>query len=112
MTPEDHELQEDQLVCDNCNGTGCVPSEFSPTELAMRCPKCQGDGWVDWISNITGKPIRNLYGSSSSMSSGTSGTDIICDQMAQDLANKIDKDILDTIISKTEQKINHKEVFF
>lgn len=110
MKPENHELQENELVCDKCNGTGCIPSEFSPSELASRCPKCQGDGWVDWISNITGKPIRYMYGSSS-MSSGTSGTDIICDQMAKEISDQIDKDILETIITQAEQKVNHKEVF-
>lgn len=114
IQPERNELEEDQLVCDKCNGTGCVPSEFSPHELASICQKCQGDGWVDWISNITGKPPRYLYSSSStSMSlSGTSGCGVptfIADKMAQDLADKIDKDILKTLV---EQKTNHKEVFF
>lgn len=111
-TAENHELEEDQMVCDQCNGTGCIPSEFSPQELACRCPKCQGDGWVDWISNITGKPPRYLYSSSGTSMSSTSGTGIpnfIADKMAQELADKIDKEILATLV---EQKTNHKEVFF
>lgn len=112
IQPERNELKENQLVCDKCNGTGCVPSEVNPHEMASICQKCQGDGWVDWISNITGKPPRYLYSSSStSMSlSGTSGIPtFIADKMAQDLADKIDKDILKTLV---EQKTNHKEVFF
>lgn len=110
--PERNELKEDQLVCDKCNGTGCVPSETNPHEMASICQKCQGDGWVDWISNITGKPPRYLYSSSGTSMSSSSASGIpnfIVDKMAEDLAKKIDKEILTGVV---EQKSNYKEVFF
>jgi len=119
MQPERNELEEDQFICDKCNGTGCVPSEINPHEMASICQKCQGDGWVDWISNITGKPPRYLYtsagtsmSSSSAYGASTSGYGVpnfIVDKMAEDLAKKIDEEILKVVV---EQKINHKEVFF
>ena len=105
MKEGQHELQEDELVCDKCNGTGCIPSELNPNELASLCPKCQGDGYVDWISNITGKPDRYSCGSSSVSMSSTSGYGMafIADQMAQDLADKIDKEILESVITEANQ---------
>jgi RecJ-like exonuclease len=109
--PERNELKEDQIVCDKCNGTGCVPSEFSPHELASVCQKCQGDGWVDWISNITGKPPRHIYSSSGTSISNVVGgiPNCVVNKMAEELASKIDKEILAVYM---EQKTNHKGVFF
>lgn len=45
-----------EVICDKCNGTGCL------AELQLRgivrhdeCPKCEGDGKLDWIDNVMGK---------------------------------------------------------
>ena len=114
MKSNPHKLQEGETLCDKCNGTGCISSELNPNGLASCCSKCQGDGYVDWISNITGKPPKHIYGSSSVSMSSTSGFNIpsfIADQMAQDLADKIDKEILKTVITEAKPKLNQKEIF-
>ena len=46
-------LGESELLCDKCKGKGVVSSSDTLSQLARVCPKCQGDGKVDWISNIT-----------------------------------------------------------
>ena len=63
------EIDEDagEILCDVCEGRGCVASEYDPN-LSSVCWKCQGDGKLDWLSFITGKPVKM-----SASSSGTSG---------------------------------------
>ena len=81
------------------------------------CQKCQGVGKVDWIENIVGKKPPMFHGSSSSSisSGGTFAklkSDIdnsfnipqhIIDSAAQRLANEIDKEILESLRSHSEQ---------
>lgn len=61
---ERNELKEDELICDKCNGTGCIPSKINPNEIASMCSKCQGTGKVDWIENIMGKAPTYFAGTS------------------------------------------------
>ncbi len=44
-------LEEGEYICSQCNGTG----NLSNTPIFGTCPKCSGDGKVDWIENIVGK---------------------------------------------------------
>ena len=61
ITEEDS--KEGEVVCNKCEGGGSWPSLFMKEEQAQyyRCPKCQGDGKLDWIYNATGKPKINPY---------------------------------------------------
>lgn len=98
-----------ELLCDECGGRGCLPPEINDiSTLQSVCWKCQGDGKVDWVSHITGKPPRRMFGFSSSSFStyaaGTSGShshvhDDIVDALAQNLAKKIDEEIMDNLLN-------------
>jgi len=67
------DIQDGEFLCDKCEGIGTIPYESSgyvqsqnaSWEVAVVCPKCQGDKKVDWVSNITGKPQRYFPGDSS-----------------------------------------------
>jgi len=118
------ELKEGELLCDQCEGRGTIPEKDDPFMLARMCEKCQGDGKVDWIENIMGKAPRQNYSTSGSSSmsstftmSGMNGTsfaskpDLNClisddalNKMGQVIADKIDKDILESIRGELEQK--------
>ena len=70
------EIDEDagEILCDVCEGRGSIPDEYNPNFSSI-CWKCQGDGKVDWLSHITGKPVKESYGSSCCVeTSGTSGS--------------------------------------
>lgn len=109
-----------EILCDECNGKGSVPSSPNKNYRVYRelCWKCQGDGKVDWVSNATGKPEKKLKGifSSSSVSSmsSTSGpanniyNDMI-DSLAQNMAAEIDKEILDSLNKQSNKHINDRE---
>jgi len=63
-------MNDGEMVCDKCEGRGVTYTKPLRTSIANICSKCQGDGIVDWISNITGKPERIATASSSSWSAG------------------------------------------
>ena len=49
---EDEFEEEDETVeCFKCKGHGHIPTEFS-VMLFDPCPKCQGEGEVDWTKNL------------------------------------------------------------
>ena len=109
LKPELPEIDESlgELLCDECGGRGCTPYVDEQT-IQTICWKCQGDGKVDWVSHITGKPQRPMFGFSSSSSMSSMGTystsggpynihDDAIDAMAQALAKKIDEEILESI---------------
>ncbi len=50
-------LEEWEMLCDMCKGSGDDPSSKTFTTI---CPKCQGAGKVDWLENILGKNLRRL----------------------------------------------------
>jgi DnaJ-class molecular chaperone len=47
-----HELQEGEVVCDKCGGSG-VDRIIKGTVLG--CLKCKGDGFLDWVEKVVGK---------------------------------------------------------
>ncbi len=55
------DIDETEMICDKCNGKGVISLELTSTISTSVCPKCQGDGKVDWISNIMGKPTRTSH---------------------------------------------------
>ena len=108
------EINEDEgeILCNECGGRGSIPikreEEFGG--LTSRCQKCQGEGKLDWVSYIMGKPKPAEFSFSSSSTSSWSGSSggvngsspVIkkaVDAMAKKLAEDIDKEILDTLIN-------------
>lgn len=119
-TSENLKLKEGEMICDKCEGKGGASHAHPSSDLNspnwVRCQKCQGKGKVDWVENIVGKKPEFDHGSSSSsMSSGgtfaisgTSGNPFnipqnVLDGAAQQIANEIDKEILESLRSHSEQ---------
>ena len=69
------EISEGEEVCPDCEGKGMKnvlkdrPAQFSSRRI---CQKCNGDGKLDWIEMVMGKPPLSVSGSTSSMSSSYS----------------------------------------
>jgi len=72
-------LEEGEIICDRCNGTGDAGDNQFPgawRSWEPTCNKCWGAGKLNWIENVFGKdhPV-NISGTSGTMGySGTSGT--------------------------------------
>lgn len=48
-----------QEKCLSCKGSGIIDVD---KELAKMCPACMGNGYTDWVSNMTGvKPISKIF---------------------------------------------------
>lgn len=47
------ELEEGEVICPRCNGTGYDPNQgtYWPKQY---CKKCRGNKKIDWIENIVG----------------------------------------------------------
>ena len=58
MRITENDLEEGEVICTRCEGGGSWPQKFLEEEKAAyyRCPKCHGDGKLDWIHGVTGKP--------------------------------------------------------
>jgi hypothetical protein len=49
-------LYPGEVECDRCDGTGFRPPKSEDGETFARiCPKCCGEGKLDWLENICGK---------------------------------------------------------
>lgn len=46
-------LEEGEVFCDRCNGTGIVDN--TKGSGTYNCRKCLGTGKLDWIENVVGK---------------------------------------------------------
>jgi len=88
-------LEEGEMICDKCEGSGTSWIYTTP------CSKCQGQGKVDWVENIVGK--KPLYGSDSSSSVNFKHLMQAVIQSSKQLANKIDQEIMETLVAKSEQ---------
>lgn len=98
-------LEEWEMVCNKCEGCG-------GTWIHTVCTKCQGKGKVDWVENIVGRKPESIDTSgSNNVSIGhkvgyckTTGSDnIIIDALVQQLTNKIDQEIMETLVAESEQ---------
>lgn len=63
MITTDLDLEKGEVICNKCDGGGSYPQKFLELENPawVRCPKCQGDGKLDWIHAATGKPIPSIF---------------------------------------------------
>ncbi len=63
------ELELGEEICSECGGSGAVGGKWFNRRS---CPKCLGDGKLDWIENVVGKRPRYGY----SGGSGESGSSL------------------------------------
>ncbi len=74
---EESELEEGEVICNKCNGKRRIRTDkpkwwqLRLTEIESLCPKCWGDGKLDWIENAVGKK-RPYWGHVSSSSPSSS----------------------------------------
>lgn len=50
-------IKPGEVICDKCNGDLFINIKGFIT----LCPMCHGQGQLDWIENITGKPPISQY---------------------------------------------------
>jgi hypothetical protein len=111
-------LNEGEMICDKCEGTGEGDSNWS------RCKKCLGAGKVDWIENaMGGKPTKesnfisidasSMYSSTLTISSAKDMKigeltldDYIKDVLAKKMAEEIDKILLEQL-ANPNSKFEH-----
>jgi hypothetical protein len=111
MKCEDIVLQEGEMICDKCEGTGEGDSNW------VKCKKCLGEGKVDWIENaMGGKPNKQpgfIFIDSSSMMSSTLTVasakdmkigdlaldDYIKNVVAKKMAEEMDKILLEQLVN-------------
>ena len=72
------ELEEGEVICNKCNGKRLIKTDKPKwwqrrlSEIESLCPKCWGDGKLDWIENAVGKKRPYwTHGSGSSISSSS-----------------------------------------
>lgn len=72
------DLEEGEVICSKCNGKRRIITDkpkwwqLRLTEIESLCPKCFGDGKLDWIENAVGKKRPYwTHGSGSSISSSS-----------------------------------------
>ncbi len=105
-------LKEGEIICNKCNGSGSLSSKINASTMAFTCKKCDGVGKLDWIENVIGKKVPNMFDSSSTMTiSGMKFSNYPIKQkdlnkMSKRLADKIDKEILESFLLDSEQKTN------
>lgn len=111
-------LEEGEILCPQCIGTGkagTVKEKGKPiyfTELGT-CDKCWGDGKLDWVDLIMGKPnpLRTLKGDwtlemhedLNALYDVNLESDIL-DALSHELADSIDKEIVETISLQIQRK--------
>lgn len=73
-------LEEGEIICDRCNGTGDAGDNQFPgawRSWEPTCNKCWGAGKLNWIENVFGKDCPGAFSGTSGTfgsSSGVSGT--------------------------------------
>jgi len=129
------ELNEEigEILCPKCQGkSGTVsgePSDVVVDPAWVRCNKCQGTGKLDWCQQAVGVAPPKYYGfdSSASMSLQDFAQNVyvstpqgdnafykmymnLIENMSNDLAEKIDNEILATLTEDLEQNDDEKNV--
>ena len=50
------DLNEDEVICSECEGRGYTPKVQKFDTMASTCAKCKGKGKVDWVTNAMVTP--------------------------------------------------------
>lgn len=90
----------EKVVCSKCGGKGKKRFEWL-------CPKCLGEGRLDWIENVVGK--RRFIIRPGVYAEGGIMAKIIQDNMAEGLSRIIDRDIINGIKQEFYEQIPIKK---
>jgi len=115
-------LKPGEYKCNLCNGKGKIPAEKNPECLIgivgqlTTCPKCHGSKKLDWIENVIGKkkPVMFSFGvdSSASVSCQHQLSSKVISEIAGELANKIDGEILKMLGADNGEKEKEEPLTF
>lgn len=58
-------LKKGEVKCDECSGCGSIVKvkttmvdlKHISYDMMSPCPKCKGDGKLDWVENVVGKKL-------------------------------------------------------
>jgi hypothetical protein len=107
-------LEEGEILCPKCGGKGSLDVPGEP-DLRKICHRCDGNGKMDWVSAVMGKPTkkRSLTGrwrvdvskDIKAFFNETLEKDII-DAIASDMAKNIDKQIMEDLLKGSNKMKN------
>lgn len=80
-------MDDEKYICNKCNGKGHLPTK-NPDVVKM-CPKCHGKKELDWIENVVGvTKTKEPFDIHKDM----------MDILAEQIAKKVDEDIVNELI--------------
>lgn len=111
---------EKKYKCNKCDGKGYLEESFEVETIEIHhmgsnikmpgrsnvktCPKCRGEGELDWIENIKGKKSLSLsYITTFDISKMIPAFPIeneIIDKLSKDMATEIDKELLRKMVEE------------
>lgn len=110
------ELKKGEVICSECNGQKDIenPHEIpkekrKPYKVYITrivCPKCKGEGKLDWIENLIGKEKTVTTASLEIDIEGTVGSDLtnsIYADMTKEIAYDIDDKIINNLLGKNNK---------
>lgn len=83
-------LNPGEEFCPKCNGKG---KTLMKKDVTLTCSKCYGFGKLDWIENAMGKKLP----------SGEQIEQWAIETMSQQIADEIDKEIIESVIKEAEE---------
>ena len=94
-----------EIKCDKCNGSGKIKCKKCNGKGYIKCRKCNGTGKLDWIEAIVGKHKSKQFKVNWPTSEQLYGHDINpigMEKLSKQIADDIDKQILEGIINGTK----------
>ena len=61
--PPKFDLEENEFLCDECNGLGLLPINDPNIFNRKICEKCKGSGVLNWVERVFGKQGIYIWGS-------------------------------------------------
>lgn len=128
-------LNDGEMICDACGGTGWDKEGLTAWGGRKICHKCQGERKLDWVSKITGVPEKDYTGIDSSGSISTLSRtstalsldkdvlindkpiekyikDVVVEKLSEKLAERIDEQIIEAMTKHIEQNNKKRRKFF
>lgn len=94
-------LKPGEVLCPKCHGSGEGHSwEIDEFKITPECTHCYGDGKLDWVERVTGKPRRGF------------DYEALTAEMANKLAEEIDKSILEKLKEEADDNRIFSEFVF